>query len=491
MPFKDSTMEDTDKHTPSTDKAKVIPVFNHLQSQTEIPVGADVPVFRDDGPAFGDDLVFTTYVTVTEDDKTHVETVTRTITVTTGTEQGTVTVTMDPSTLATFPALGSLPHTVTATVTALPHGKVCTTIGTAAGVPIACFFGAGALMLGIYLWLQHRNRDGKRRRDSATTALTISDSSFEDPAAPVPYARDRGRHSIDGGPGTMAPPPSLDAHADGPFADPSSSRNTRTSVFRTPEQYVNVASRDNYVYDYSDIGPGFSPDSDTSWAPLRYGFRRRFRSRPRPTNGEMDSEPRGRPTMDNGEVSAFENDPSGRTRFPNELRTVAQNSSANDGGDVGPVIRPAQTEPLRPTEVAGGGYVSQRASIIDDPDYTTPPHSPRLAAAAMQGPSESEFGPVTRGLSSKGKGKARAEDDASMDEDDDNDALHLGKDSPFELSADNPIHELSTDCTIATFDNSGHKNVDNISAYGSDGGQDNGTKIGNRAGQRVESLATQ
>lgn len=452
MPCKISTME-IGKPTPTTDKGQMVPVFNLMNLPTELPVEAG-------GPDSGDDLVVTAFATFTEEPKFDMETVTRTITVTT--EQGTVTVTMDPGTLATIPVMGSLPQTVTATVTALPHGKVCTTIGTAAGVPIACFFGAGALMLGLCLWLQRRNRNAdKRRRDSATSRLTISDSSLEDPAAPVPYARNRGRHSIDGGPGTMAPPPSLDAHADGPFADPSSPRNSRTSVFRTASQNRNISRRDNYLNDYSDVGPQSSPESDTSWAPLRYGFRRRYRVRA---------------MMGNGEACTFENDPSGRTRFPHELRSAAHTPPDNDDGDVGPVIRPAQTRPLRPTEVAGGGYVSQRASIIDDPDYVTPPRSPSLTAAGTQEPAESEAGPGTRGLSStdKGKGKARADDG----EDDDANGLHLGKDSPFELTADNPIHELSTEGAIATFDQSGQDD-------------DDSTKNGVRVDQRVESPAAQ
>lgn len=467
-------MESINRPTPATDKGEMVPVFNLINSQTELPVEVG-------GPDSGDDLVVTAFVTFTEEPKFDGETVTRTITVTTGTEQGTVTVTMDPGTLATIPVMGSLPQTVTATVTALPHGKVCTTIGTAAGVPIACFFGAGALMLGICLWLQRRNRNvDKRRRDSATSSLAISDSSFEDPAAPVPYARNRGRHSIDGGPGTMAPPPSLDAHADGPFADPSSPQHSRTSVFRTASQNRNISRRDSYLHDYSDIGPQSSPESDTSWAPLRYGFRRRYRVRG-PINGEMAGEPR-RALMNSGEVCAFENDPSGRTRFPHELRTAVHTPSNNDDGDVGPVIRPAQTGPLRPTEVAGGGYVSQRASIIDDPDYVTPPHSPSLTAAGTEEPAEWEAGPVTRGLSSidKGKGKAKADGSVSENEDDDADAVHLGKNSPFELPADNPIHELSTDGAIATFNKSGQNDDDDKSADKSVSRQDSGTRNGDR-----------
>lgn len=481
MPCEDSKMEDNDKPTTTTVNGRVAPVFNLMHPQTEIPA-------RDDGPVFGDDLVVTTYVTVTVDPRTDVETVTHTITLTTGMEQGTVTVTMLPSTLATVPALGSQPQTVTATVTALPPGRVCTTIGTAVGGPIACFFGAGAFILGIYMWFQRKkNRDEKHRRDSATAALAISDGSSDDPTAPLPYARTRGRHGIDGGSGIMAPPPSLDTHPDGPFADSSSPRYSHTPVYtvhhETANESGNIRSqRASYVSSYSGVGPQSSPGSDTTQTPRRDGYPRRSNSITTvlsdSTNGEIDRVPRRRIPMNDGEVATFENGSAGRTRFPNQLRTVVYDPPADGSGDVGSLLRPI-----------GGGYDIQNASIIDDPRFITPPHSRSLAVSGAQESVELGSGPVPRGLSFTDRTKA--EGGISKGEDDDDDALHLGNDGPFELSADSPIHELGTDGAIVTHAKSDQNNDDGKNADESDGGQDDGATNGDRVGRRPESPATQ
>ncbi|SPO02063.1 uncharacterized protein DNG_04736 [Cephalotrichum gorgonifer] len=417
----------------------------------------------------GDELVLTTYVTVTEDPaEASMGLSTQTLTVTiTSYEEVTITLTEAPKCLITAMAPPTQVQTVTATEVANPPGRVCTTIGTAIAVPTILVVALG-MVGGAYLWLLlKKRRDSSRYGTATTNRFSLMGGSNENSSTPTPCSIPQGNGGGGGGgdidaarEGIMAPPPSLVSRAGGPFADPTlpldyndTSASTAHGIQVRRDASTFQSQRSSVVSSLSPTVPQSSSSMDLfQGAQPNTGIATRSNSiatvLSETTNGQAYRPGRAFVPMNDGEFVGFDNGnyDSGRTRFPMQLRTVVYAPPANVNDDVGPVIRPAQTAPLRPIEIVGSSHSSRRASMVDEQEFTNSHSS--VCAPTTQGPArlvEVEGSAVLSRFPSGAKGN----DEGSGSKNNNEEASQtLGKGTPFELSADSPAPELDTDKAV-------------------------------------------
>ncbi|KAL2109174.1 hypothetical protein VUR80DRAFT_2862 [Thermomyces stellatus] len=427
---------------------QLVPFIN-LMEQTDRPGLID----NGNGAVGGDGIPTTYYLDLPEDVETGEHNTQATVTMTTAPERVTVTVTMTPSTLATLLVPGARIETATSTITAAPLGTVCATTGTAVGVPIACILGTGALMFGSFLWYRRkRSLSDKRRLEAAVAALRYSDGPSDDPTAPLAIPRPR-NGGIGDGPrsGIIAPPSSLASDQNTPLGN--------APVLRFPDNSTNdgqdnQTQSDNHVGGYGTMpqaGANIDDQDRFNW----------------PANGSVTRRSSIATVVSNaisrGEFVGIEGGSDGLARLSNQLRTVLYVSPSNESGTAEPVIRRAQTAPLRAVEVVSPGHASQRASIVEvteeqqqEPDI--PDDQERHDIAELEG------SPVPRRFSAVSNGKDGERASASSDE---SEAETLGRNSTVEPSTDNPVHELDTDgaAALANADqrDNGKKSSDEVS----------------------------
>lgn len=486
----------------------------HLEPLINLMNPSEIPIFMDStndvvgGGQAGDGQVLTNYASFTQWPEAGEYSSQPTITIASAVEKVTITVTMAPSTLATSASVELPTQTVTRTVTVLPPGKICTTPDIAVIVPIACIFGTGALMMGLFLWYR-KNKLNEQLREASRAALEYSDGSSDDPTVPLASPSPRSRPGGDGSadsprrgivpallplslpdgprPGTIAPPSSLTSQGAGPFADPASryGRAAMHTISReSTEDSQNTQSHGNSS---SSSYAGSVPRSGLGNGEVQSPTRRNSITRvlaDATTNGRVVRAHRVQIPMADGEIVTFENGSAGLPQPPNQVRTVIYVPASNESRDIGPVIRAAQSAPIRPIEIMASGHASQRASIIEEQESDIPSSSV-VPDTQDDDVDIAEF--QASSVSRRFSAAAKAKDEGHVSEGgDETGEQSLGKDTPFELSTNNPTQELDTNGNVSTTGKTEQRDDGKIAGDGIEA-QDDAFIDGDKAGRLLKS----